>query len=88
MEHYRDPEIINIGVGQDLTIKELAQQVAQVVGFQGRLRFDANYPDGTPQKLLDVSRMTALGWQARTPLAEGLRLTYDWFCHSPWVKQT
>jgi GDP-L-fucose synthase len=81
MEKYDDPEIVNVGVGQDLSIAELAHLVAQVVGFQGRLVFDPNYPDGTPRKLLDVSRLTHLGWQAQTPLEQGLRATYTWFCH-------
>jgi GDP-L-fucose synthase len=84
MENYADGSIINIGVGNDLTIRELAQTVAEVVGFQGALAFDPNYPDGTPQKLLDISKLTHLGWQAGTPLKEGLKLTYDWFCRSPW----
>jgi GDP-L-fucose synthase len=86
MEHYDDGEIINIGVGQDLTIGELAGKVAAVTGFTGRLVFDESFPDGTPRKLLDVSRLAALGWQARTPLEEGLQATYQWFCRSPWAK--
>jgi GDP-L-fucose synthase len=86
MNHYDQGKIINVGVGEDLTILELAQMVAEVVGFQGRLVFDSNYPDGTPRKLLDVSRISELGWRAQTPLFEGLRQTYDWFCHSRWAK--
>jgi GDP-L-fucose synthase len=80
MERYDDPEIINVGVGEDLSIAELARLVVQVVGFQGRLTFDPGYPDGTPEKLLDVSRLSHLGWQARTSLETGLTETYDWFC--------
>jgi GDP-L-fucose synthase len=80
MEHYDQPEIINVGVGQDLSIAELAHLVAQVVGFQGRLTFDPSYPDGTPRKLLDVSRLTHMGWRAQTPLTTGLKRTYAWFC--------
>jgi len=80
MEHYDQPEIINVGVGQDLSIAELAHLVAQVVGFQGRLTFDPSYPDGTPRKLLDISRLTHLGWRAQTPLTTGLKETYTWFC--------
>jgi GDP-L-fucose synthase len=87
MERYQEGEIINVGVGQDLRILELARQVAAVTGFKGQMVLDASYPDGTPRKLLDVSRMTALGWQARTPLEEGLKKTYDWFCRSPWARQ-
>lgn len=71
--------LINIGYGQDLTIRELAQQVAEVVGFQGRLRFDSTQPDGTPCKLLDVSRLWTLGWRPRHTLQEGLEKTYAWF---------
>ena len=69
-------ELINIGVGTDLTVGELADLVAKVVGFTGRLAFDTNKPDGTPQKLLDVSRLTRLGWRAKTELKDGIVLTY------------
>ena len=79
--------IINVGVGQDLTIRELAEMMARVTGFKGRLRFDPGQPDGTPRKLLDVSCLTALGWQARVPLEEGLRRTYQWFCRSRWARR-
>ncbi|HZU24421.1 MAG TPA: GDP-L-fucose synthase [Bryobacteraceae bacterium] len=72
-------EIINVGTGEDLTIRELAEIVASVVGFEGAVRFDPSMPDGTPRKLLDVSRLTALGWKPRIPLAEGIRSTYQWF---------
>ena len=71
----------------DLTIRELAQTVAEVVGFQGALVCDPSHPDGTPRKLLDISRITQLGWQAEIPLKQGLQLTYDWFCRSPWSRQ-
>jgi GDP-L-fucose synthase len=87
MRHYQESDIINVGVGQDLTIGELAEMMARVTGFKGRLRFDPSQPDGTPRKLLDVSRLTALGWQARVPLEEGLRRTYQWFCRSRWARQ-
>lgn len=69
-------EFVNIGVGHDNTIREMAELVAGVVGFRGRLVFDTSHPDGTPQKLLDVSRLQHLGWQARTDLADGLARTY------------
>jgi GDP-L-fucose synthase len=68
--------LINIGTGEDVTIRELAELVARELGFDGELRFDPTKPDGTPRKLLDVSRMHALGWRARTGLAEGIRKTY------------
>jgi GDP-L-fucose synthase len=87
MERYQEGEIINIGVGQDLQILELAHLVSEVIGYQGRIVLDPSYPDGTPRKLLDVSRLNALGWQARTPLVEGLKKTYDWFCQSPWAQE-
>jgi GDP-L-fucose synthase len=70
---------INVGTGQDCTIRELAETMARVVGYTGTLEFDATKPDGTPRKLMDVSRLTALGWQARISLEEGLRNTYGWF---------
>lgn len=70
---------INIGCGTDVSIKELAEMVAKVTGFAGRIEFDASKPDGTPRKLLDVSLLTSLGWSASIPLEQGLRQTYDWF---------
>jgi GDP-L-fucose synthase len=79
MENYHEKELINIGVGRDLTIKELAGMVAKVVGFQGRIGFDTSYPEGTPRKLLDTSRLSQLGWRHRTTLEEGLKKTYEWF---------
>ena len=71
------PPLVNIGSGEDLTIRELAETVAAVLGFQGELVFDSTRPDGTPQKLLDVSLIRRLGWHATTSLAEGIRLTYE-----------
>ena len=79
MLNYDEPDIINVGVGTDLSIRELAQLVCRVVGYDGRLVFDTSKPDGTPQKLLDVSRLRALGWQARIRLEEGIHETYQWF---------
>lgn len=70
---------INIGTGEDCTIRELAEAMARATGFTGRLRFDASKPDGTPRKLLDVSRLRALGWSAHIGLEEGLRDTYQWY---------
>jgi len=71
--------IINVGVGRDQSIRELAEMVGEVVGFKGDLRLDHTKPDGTPIKLLDVSKLTALGWQAHTPLAEGINKAYQWY---------
>jgi GDP-L-fucose synthase len=72
LRHYSDASTINVGVGRDVTIAELASLVAGVVGFKGQIGFDTSRPDGTPRKLLDVSRLTALGWQAHTGLREGI----------------
>ncbi len=76
MKTYSEEGLINIGVGEDLTIRELADKVAVAVGYRGEVVFDTARPDGTPRKLLDVSQLHALGWKARTPLSEGLRLSY------------
>ena len=76
MRRYSDKALVNIGTGEDQTIGEFARLVAEVVGYQGRLEFDTSRPDGTPRKLLDVSRLAALGWRARTPLKAGLALAY------------
>lgn len=80
LQHYSDASPINVGVGADVSIAELASAIATTVGWQGRFRFDTSKPDGTPRKLLDVSRLQGLGWQARIPLQQGLISTYDWFC--------
>jgi GDP-L-fucose synthase len=79
MECYDGAEPLNVGTGEDLTIAELAAMVARVVGFQGRIAYDSSKPDGPPRKLLDVSRIHALGWKARIPLDEGIAYTYDWY---------
>jgi GDP-L-fucose synthase len=79
MNRYSEEMPINVGWGEDLTIADLARRVAECVGYRGDLRFDPSMPDGTPRKLLDVSRLTALGWQAQIPLEQGLRSTYRWY---------
>ena len=79
LEHYDSPEPINVGVGADVTIRELAATIASVVGWQGEFEFDSTKPDGTPRKLLDVSRLTALGWASSTSLEAGIKRTYEWF---------
>lgn len=79
MENYDGDGIVNVGVGEDITIAELAEIVREVIGFHGALHFDQSKPDGTPRKLLDVSRLHSLGWRARTPLRDGIAATYDWF---------
>ncbi len=77
MQHYDSEEIINIGVGEDLTIRELAQLVAEAVGFEGSISIDPAKPDGTPRKLLDVSRIRSLGWGPRIGLRQGIHMTYE-----------
>ena len=79
MKTYESGELVNIGCGTDVTIRELAELVARIVGFTGRLAFDTSKPDGTPRKLLDVGRLSALGWTPSITLEEGVRGTYDWF---------
>lgn len=79
LENYDSAEPINVGVGSDVTIRELAQTVASVVGWEGRLLFDPAKPDGTPRKLLDVTRLQDLGWTPRIRLRDGIADTYDWF---------
>lgn len=81
LENYDDPKTINVGVGDDLPIRELAEIVADTVGFEGELVQDTSKPDGTPRKLLDVSRLNDLGWSAKTSLRDGISTTYDWYQH-------
>ncbi|MEO1191757.1 MAG: GDP-L-fucose synthase [Pseudomonadota bacterium] len=76
---YSGAEHVNVGVGTDVSIRELAETVCKTVGFEAELRFDPSKPDGTPRKLMDVSRLTAMGWSARIGLDEGILSTYDWF---------
>ena len=82
LTRYDGADHINVGTGTDVTIRELAELVMDVVGFTGGLDFDLSKPDGTPRKLLDVSRLTALGWTATTSLPEGVSSTYAWFVHN------
>ena len=79
MENYNSAEIVNVGVGNDVTIADLAQLVKSVIGFEGKIVYDATKPDGTPRKLLDVSRIHSLGWQAKTELREGIQSAYQWY---------
>jgi GDP-L-fucose synthase len=79
LEHYDSPEIINVGCGKDISIRELAELICDVVGFDGELVWDATKPDGTPRKLLDVTKLHNLGWRATIPLPDGIAQTYDWF---------
>lgn len=77
MKQGYDGPLVNVGTGDDITIRALAETVMDIVGFKGRITFDSSKPDGTPRKLLDVSRLAALGWRARTPLREGIQMAYD-----------
>jgi GDP-L-fucose synthase len=79
LETYDSPEIINVGCGEDITIRELAELISEIVGFNGKLVFDSSKPDGTPRKLLDVTRLTQLGWTPRIALRDGIRATYEWY---------
>jgi GDP-L-fucose synthase len=79
LETYDDPAPINVGTGEDITIRDLAALVADVVGYRGDIAWDTSKPDGTPRKLLDVSRITTLGWRPEVPLRQGIQSTYEWF---------
>src|SRR5437764_12235366 len=79
LQKYNSPEIINVGCGEDISIRELAELICQVVGFDGQLAWDTTKPDGTPRKLLDVSKIRALGWRPAITLQDGIKATYDWF---------
>ena len=84
MRHYRSAEIVNVGTGTDISIRELAELLKDVVGYRGIVRFDATKPDGAPRKLLDVTKLKTLGWQPKTALYEGLRTTYRWFLENEY----
>lgn len=84
MNTYSGTEIVNVGVGQDISIRGLAELVREIVGYRGEIIYDDSKPDGTPRKLLDVSRLHDLGWRARIPLREGIEQTYSWFLGSSW----
>jgi GDP-L-fucose synthase len=82
LENYDDEVAINVGVGEDIAIKDLAELIRGVVGFEGDVIWDSTKPDGTPRKLLDVSRIAALGWRPEISLEDGIRSTYEWFVKS------
>jgi GDP-L-fucose synthase len=82
LENYDSPEVVNVGCGEDVSIRELAETICDVVGFKGELVFDTTKPDGTPRKLLEVSRLRNLGWAPRISLREGIAETYRWYCES------
>lgn len=86
MQNYDEPGLINIGTGEDLSIKDLALLVQRIVGFEGRIVHDLSKPDGTPRKLMDVSKLTHLGWKARISLEEGIRSVYEGLKDQPWYE--
>jgi len=86
MNNYVGNEIVNVGVGEDISIKELAQKVKEVVGYEGEIQYDTSKPDGTPRKLVDVTKLNSLGWNANTPLENGLEKAYQWFLDNVTVK--
>jgi GDP-L-fucose synthase len=79
LEKYDSPEIVNVGGGEDISIRELAELISDVVGFKGKLAWDSSKPDGTPRKLLDVTKLRALGWSPQISLRDGIAQTYEWF---------
>ena len=83
MNHYSGNETVNGGSGKELSIRELTELVAKVVGYEGEILWDTTKPNGTPRKLLDVSKAKALGWTYKTELEEGIRLAYEDFLHNP-----
>jgi GDP-L-fucose synthase len=89
LEQYDSPEIINVGCGEDISIRDVAELICDVVGFEGELTWDANKPDGTPRKLLDVTKVRALGWKPSITLRDGVARTYEWFLanYVPYASQ-
>lgn len=81
MNNYNEMQFVNVGTGEDVTIKQLAESVQKAVGYTGTLKFDASKPDGAPRKLLDVSKLKQLGWEAKIDLSNGIKTTYEWFLH-------
>ena len=86
MDHYENAELINVGSGEDVSIKDLAKMVASVVGYNGNIEWDTSRPNGTPKRPLDYSKISSLGWKPKTTLGEGLRKTYEWFCEHTEVQ--
>jgi GDP-L-fucose synthase len=82
IENQFEESIYNVGTGNDLSIKKLAELVQRIVGHTGEIIWDSNKPDGTPRKLMDVSKLNSLGWKSRIGLEEGIRETYNWYCNN------
>jgi GDP-L-fucose synthase len=87
METYNESELVNIGTGVDVTIKELAETVQEIVGFTGEIKWDTNRPDGTPRKLMDVSKLHGLGWKHHIELSQGIRLAYQDFLANVTIRK-
>jgi len=87
MESYNEKELVNVGTGEDVTIKELATNVKEIVGFEGEIHWDTSRPDGTPRKLMDVSKLHGLGWKHKIELNEGIRLAYQDFLTNPSIRK-
>ena len=83
LENYDGIDLVNVGYGDDVTIRELAETICEVVGFGGALKFDTTKPDGTPRKLMDSSRLRAMGWTPSIALRDGIRSTYEWYLQQP-----
>ena len=83
MNHYSGNETVNAGTGKELSIRELTELVAGIIGYEGHIKWDTSKPNGTPRKLLDVSKATKLGWTYKTELEEGIRLSYEDFLKNP-----
>jgi GDP-L-fucose synthase len=79
LENYDDDSAINVGTGKDISIKDLAELIKRIVGFEGNIDWDSSKPDGTPRKVLDVSRISSLGWKPKISLEEGIKSTYEWY---------
>ncbi len=86
VQHYSDEAIVNIGASEDITILELAHLIAEIIGYQGKIETDPSKPDGTPRKLLDVTRAKELGWQAKVDLRTGIEQTHNWYKTSQWIR--
>ena len=86
MDHYENAELINVGSGQDVSIKDLANMVAGVVGYDGNIEWDTSRPNGTPKRPLDYSKISSLGWKPKYSLVEGLQKTYEWFCEHTYIQ--
>lgn len=88
MKNYTDNDPVNVGLGEDHSIRELAEVVREIVDYQGNILFDASKPDGVPQKLLDMSNLHSMGWKAQTPLKQGLTMAYNWYLKSPFATKS